>query len=210
MKVTKTISTSLALCLALGLTACGKGYSSRGSDGSASQSLSQVNMESLEPEIATLETDMASAQSEIGKLSILSLTTSTPGTAATTGTSIQDKITQALDKVIAAINTVVAKKKEIRAKIEGIAAKLDPNNAEHVKIRAKIDEMLSYLDQLDAKLVQVRATVVNTIDAKVLQIDEALAKLSASNPVTIIASIAWGTLKTKIVELRDKIAAIQL
>lgn len=212
MKTTQTITTTLALFLALGLTACGQGYASKGSQKpTASQSLSTVDMTSLEPEIESLENEMAEADTNIRALSLLNLTSSTPSTAATAANqSIGDKITAALDKVVAAINKVVVKKNEIRAKIVGISAQLDPNNAEHVKLKAKIDEMLSYLDQLDAKLVQLRGNLVSLIDAKVVTIEAAILKLGASNPLTIIAQIAWGTLKPKVIELRDKIASIQL
>lgn len=212
MKTTQTLTTTFALFLALGLTACGQGYSSKGSQApTAAQSLNTVDMTSLEPEIESLENEMAEADTNIRALTLLNLTTSSPSaSAAGANQSIGDKITAALDKVVVAINKVVVKKNEIRAKIEGIAAQLDPNNAEHAKLKAKIDEMLSYLDQLDAKLVQLRGNIVSLIDTKIATIESAILKLGASNPLTIIAQIAWGTLKPKVVELRDKIASIQL
>ncbi|MEK6556038.1 MAG: hypothetical protein AABZ31_12405 [Bdellovibrionota bacterium] len=213
MKTTNLYISVLILIASMGLTAC-NGVESKNapSQGESTQaSLDTIQLDSLDPQLDDMELKLADATKEINALSLISIS----GISGSTGAeakaqSLADKIAEVLNKVIDVVEKVAAKKAELRTKINDVVAKLDPTLPNYAELKKRADEMLAYLDKLDAEIKKVHAALIAKIDSKVSMIDVAVGKMSPNSPVTWIVTAVWQTVRVKIVEARDRLAAIKL
>jgi hypothetical protein len=192
-----------------GFTAGGPG--SAGSNGGSSiggGQLEEIKTDELDAELDAMEKAMADVQAEVSKLSILGLANSASGAQSK---SVDDKINEGVRKVFDAlgkgIDKAKAKSAELRAKVNGQLAKLDPLNPLHIALVMKLGDLNKYLDRLDAEIAGAIQRVVDLVDAKVADLDSAVAKLDPKNPLSIIAMIYWAKVKQTIVECNTALAA---
>lgn len=202
----------LLVVASLGLSACNGAESKNSSQGETTQaSLEAIQLESLDPQLDELESKLFDANTELNALSILNLSALAGSTGAEAkAQSLADKISEILNKLVGVVEQVAAKKKELRDKINAVVAKLDPAMPNYAQLKKRADEMLAYLDKLDVEIKKVHTQLIAKIDSKIAAIDLAVSKMNPNSPLTWIVSLVWQTVKVKVVEARDKLAAVQL